>query len=70
MDLGVTLSCCGTLITMVDSHISGLHTDIDNKLIFDGKMKPILKNGTIEEFQKIVDRQTIALSLLLTACNW
>jgi hypothetical protein len=70
MDLEVSISCCRMLITMLQSHVSELHQNAGNTLDFENKMKLIVKNGTLEELQKMVERQTIAFTLLLTACNW
>jgi len=70
MDLEDSISCCRMLITALQSHVSKLHQSAGNTLDFESKMKLIVKNGTLEELQKMVERQTIALTLLLTACNW
>ena len=70
MDLDISISCCRMLITKMNSQISKLHPSPGNTLNSQGKMKLMLKNGTLEELQKMVERQTNALTLLLTACNW
>ena len=70
MDLEVSISCCRMLIAKLQSHVSELQQNAGNTLDFESKMKLIVKNGTLEELQKMVERQTIALTLLLTACNW
>jgi guanine nucleotide-binding protein G(i) subunit alpha len=69
MDLEVSMSCCRMLLTKLQSHVSELHRTASNTLDFESKMKLIVKSGTLEELQKMVGRQTIALTLLLTACN-
>jgi guanine nucleotide-binding protein G(i) subunit alpha len=70
MDLEVTITCCRMLTTQIDSHVSELNLSASDELEFRSKMKLIRKNGTLEDLQKMVERQTSALTLLLTACNW
>jgi len=70
MDLEVSISCCRMLVTKLQSHASELRHKTDNTLNFASKMRLIKDNGTLDELQKIIERQTIALTLLLTACNW
>jgi guanine nucleotide-binding protein G(i) subunit alpha len=69
MDLEVVITCCRMLAHKIDSEISGLYLDLDNALDTESKAKLVLKNGTLEELQRMVDRQTNALTTLLTACN-
>ncbi|KAF4625325.1 hypothetical protein G7Y89_g12839 [Cudoniella acicularis] len=69
MDLEVSISCCMMLVSKLDAHAEELQRDANDKLVFWGKMKMVVKNGTLEELQKMVERQTIGLTLLLTACN-
>jgi hypothetical protein len=70
MDLGLSIECCRVLIDKMDSEVSGLHRSADNGLNSQGKIKLMIKNGKLEELQKMVERQTNALTLLLTVCNW
>jgi len=70
MDLEGSITCCRMLIDEIESKISDLHQDTKNGLSSQAKMKLIIKNGTLEELQKMVARQINALTLLLTACNW
>jgi len=69
MDLEALITCCKLLAYKIDSEISGLYLDSDNTLRSESKAKFVLKNDALEELQKMVDRQTNALTTLLTACN-
>jgi membrane-bound ClpP family serine protease len=70
MDLEVSVSCCRMLIDKMDSQVSELSRKADYTLESKSKMTLIVKSGTLEELQKMVERQTIALTLLLSACSW
>lgn len=70
MDLEVSVACCRMLTHRMESEISELCRNADNTLDSLGKAKLMVKNGTLEELQKMVERQTSALTLLLTVCNW
>ena len=70
MDLEASITCCRMLIDEIDSQVSNFHRIAENGLSSQGKLKLIVKNGTLEELQKMVGRQTNALTLLLTVCNW
>jgi len=69
MDLEVIITCCRMLAHKIDTEISELYLNADNALHYESKVKLVLKNGMLEELQKMVDRQTNALTTLLTACN-
>jgi guanine nucleotide-binding protein G(i) subunit alpha len=55
---------------VMDSEVEDLQQNSGTGLDAQNKIKLVVKNGTLEELQKMVDRQTSALTLLLTACNW
>ena len=69
MDLDLTLTCCRTLVAMIDAQITGLQSSSDGSLSAGSRVKLVFGSGKIEDLQKIIDRQTSALTLLLTACN-
>lgn len=69
MDLEASISCCRMLIDKIDSQVSELRQKADYTLEFQSKMTLIMKSGILEELQKMVERQTNALTLLLSACN-
>ena len=70
MDLEASITFCQMLVNRIDSEISDLHESAENGLSSQSKLKLIIRNGTLEELQKMVERQTSALTLLLMACNW
>jgi guanine nucleotide-binding protein G(i) subunit alpha len=70
LDLEVSITCCRMLIDKMDSEVSELQRSTEKGLNPLGKIKLMIKNSTLEELQKMVERQTNALTLLLTACNW
>lgn len=70
MDLEISITCCRRLVARIDSEVSDLVRDDENGLDSKGKLKLMVKNGKLEELQKMVERQTNALTLLLTVCNW
>jgi len=69
MDLDSVLLCCKSLISRIDSHLSGLRRDASGQLGTIAKVKLVLGGRNIGEIQKMVEQQTGALNLLLTACN-
>jgi guanine nucleotide-binding protein G(i) subunit alpha len=70
MDLEVSITCCRMLVSKMDSEVAELRQNDNNGLDTQSKMKLVVKNGTLEALQKMVERQTNALTLLLTVCNW
>jgi guanine nucleotide-binding protein G(i) subunit alpha len=70
MDLEASVTCCRTLVRRLDSEVEALQQNSGTGLDAQNKIKLVIKNGTLEELQKMVDRQTSALTLLLTVCNW
>ncbi|KAF4624195.1 hypothetical protein G7Y89_g13977 [Cudoniella acicularis] len=69
MDLGESMTCCRMLAGKMNAEISDLHRMDGNGLDSQSKIKLVVKNGTLEELQKMAERQTSALTLLLTVCN-
>ena len=70
MDLDLSLTCCRTLVDRLNAQISGLQVKESNALALAGKWRLVLGVSEIIEQQKFIERQTGALTLLLTACNW
>ncbi|KAE9378294.1 hypothetical protein N431DRAFT_541800 [Stipitochalara longipes BDJ] len=70
MDLEVIITCCKMLAHKIDTEVSELYLNADNVLDSESKVKLALRNDTVEKLQKMVDRQTNALTTLLTACNF
>jgi guanine nucleotide-binding protein G(i) subunit alpha len=69
IDLELNIACCKMLTHKMDSEILQLYQNAENKLDSQSKVKLMVKNGTLESLQKMVERQTSALTLLLTVCN-
>lgn len=69
MDLDSVLLCCKSLVSRLDSHLGSLRRDASGQLGTIAKVKLILGGRNIGEIQKMVEQQTGALNLLLTACN-
>jgi hypothetical protein len=70
MDLGSSLLCCKTLVGKIDAQLSALQQESDGSLGMASRIKFILRSHDIEGIQKMIERQTNTLTLLLTACNW
>lgn len=69
MDLEVSMSCCRTLIGKIDVLLSELHQTADETLDFSSKVKLVFGSKNIDDVQKLIEQQTSALTMLLTACN-
>ena len=72
IDLENALSCCKTLITLMDRHISKLEWNdhIDQPISFERRVRVALKDGAIKDCLNHLGNQMNALNLLLTAFNW
>ena len=70
MDLDISMSCCRMLIGKIDVLLSELHQTADETLDFSSKVKLVFRSKNIDDVQKLIEQQTSALTLLLTACNW
>jgi len=70
MDLDVSISCCNLLILKIDSLLPDLTELTESKPDFPSKMKVLFGSRNIDEAQKLIERQTSALGLLLSACSW
>jgi hypothetical protein len=70
MDLDVSIKCCHLLISKIESFFSELSDLTEKPLDFRNKFKVVFGSAGPENVQKLIERQTSALTLLLTACNW
>jgi hypothetical protein len=70
MDLEASVTYCRMLVRRIDTEVEDLQQNIGMGLDAQNKIKLLLKNGNLEELQKMIDRQTSALTLLVTICNW
>ncbi|KAF2810536.1 uncharacterized protein BDZ99DRAFT_443396, partial [Mytilinidion resinicola] len=69
MDLDLSMACCKMLVAKIDKSISELQVTAAHNLDFGSKIKVVFGNKTMDSLQKMVERQTNALTLLLSACN-
>lgn len=69
MDLDLSLYCCQMLFEKIDSRLSELCLN-DDGLDSLSKIKLIFGGKSVDNIQKMIEQQTNALTLLLTACNW
>jgi hypothetical protein len=70
MDLDVSMSCCRLLVGNIEAMLTELRKEDDGKLDVTSKVKLIFSKKNINGLQKLIEQQTGALTLLLTACNW
>ena len=70
MDLDVPMSCCRMLVGRIDDMLAELRQEDDGKLDFSSKVKLVFGSKNIDGIQKLIEQQTGALTLLLTACSW
>jgi guanine nucleotide-binding protein G(i) subunit alpha len=69
MDLDDSVACCRILVRRLDTLLSGLPLNPDGTLNLSAKTKILFRSGSMDDLQKLIERQTNALILLLTACN-
>ena len=70
IDLESSILCCRVLITSMDSQILKLRRNADSNLDMGSKIRVVFASKESQDFQKFIERQTSALTLLLVACNW
>ena len=70
MDLGESIGCCKMLVKSMDGHLAKLQCGLDNRLDVESRLRIVFESKVCENFQNYIQRQTSALTLLLTACNW
>ena len=70
MDLDLSLTCCQMLLGKMNVHLSDLRCKDDGRLDTASRIRLITGGKPMQELQKMVKRQTNALSLVLIACNW
>jgi guanine nucleotide-binding protein G(i) subunit alpha len=70
MDLDRCIACCGMLISRIDAQLASIIPTGGIQLNTISKLQLLFKTKGIKDVQECIDRQTNALTLLLTACNW
>jgi guanine nucleotide-binding protein G(i) subunit alpha len=69
MDLDDSVTWCRILAEMVDKLLSDLEHQPNEPLDKIAKARLLFGSKSMEHLQKMIERQTNALTLLLTACN-
>ncbi|KAL4871095.1 G-protein alpha subunit-domain-containing protein [Aspergillus spectabilis] len=70
MDLDDSINCCKVLLTKLQELVCSLHQNQNSALNFQSKVKLVSGKKSIDDIQNLLEHQTNALNLLLTACNW
>jgi hypothetical protein len=68
IDLGMILHCCQSLASKLEAALDDLQST-NTPQTMATKAKIMLSNGVLEQISRMIERQTGALVLLLTACN-
>ena len=66
MDRDIVITCCKTLVENVDANLSRLKRDQDGKLDMSAKIKLVF-GSNMDELPKMIERQTVALTAILSA---
>lgn len=69
MDIDDSVACCRILVGKVDTLLSELQQKPNGTLDWLARAKLLLGSKSMDDLQKMIERQTCALTLLLTACN-
>ncbi|RYP89224.1 hypothetical protein DL770_004522 [Monosporascus sp. CRB-9-2] len=69
MEIGKCVTCCRLLMSNIDGEISKLQHHPDDNLSFSSKVRLVFGKKGIEKLENSIQRQTSALTLLLTICN-
>lgn len=72
IDLDVSISYCKLLLEKVEEFLRELDSQGPDfkELDVKGRTRIVLGSQRIDDLEKRIERQTNALTLLLTACNW
>lgn len=69
MDLDRCVVCCRMLINKIDAEVARFQMTPGNELDVTRKFRLLLNGKDFENIQRMIDQQTGAFTLLLTACN-
>ena len=69
IDFGESIGCCKRLVKSMDDQLAKLAWDEDNRLDVESRLRVVIGDKATQDFQKYMQRQTSALTLLLVACN-
>ena len=70
MDLDKTLACCKLLIARLEDFFSDCEPQVGRPIVVSNRWKVVFGKKGLEHVLLLVERQTTALTLLLTAYNW
>jgi hypothetical protein len=70
MDLDETLSFCNILIIKIEGLSTGWESLLEHPTAVESRWKVAFGSKGLDNILVLVERQTNALTLLLTACNW
>ncbi|KAL2836701.1 hypothetical protein BJX68DRAFT_273399 [Aspergillus pseudodeflectus] len=69
MDLDDSIRCCNILLTKLQELVDSLEMKQNNALYFQSKLKLVFGKKSIGDIQSLLEHQTNALNLLLSAFN-
>lgn len=69
MQVDNCVTCCRLLISKIDIEVSQFERTIDGDLNLPSKLALLFKSKDMEQIQRMIDQQTYALTLLLSACT-
>jgi hypothetical protein len=70
LDLDISIKCCHLLARKIETLVGDLSLDPDKPRNFSNIIKQVFNGRSIDDVQRLIEQQTSALTLLLTACNW
>jgi hypothetical protein len=70
MDLDETISFCNMLVMEIQVLSAGWELLLEDSKAIASRWKVTVGHKGLDNILVLVERQTIALTLLLTACNW
>jgi guanine nucleotide-binding protein G(i) subunit alpha len=69
IDMDISINCCQKLVGKVETILSDLARGPEGTLKRSAKTKFLSRRSVINDLQRMIERQTNALTLLLTTCN-
>lgn len=69
MQVDGCITCCRLLVGKIDEEVCQFQKTAAGDLLVASKLGLLFKTKDMEQVQRMIDQQTHALTLLLTACN-
>ncbi|RKK63895.1 hypothetical protein BFJ69_g16815 [Fusarium oxysporum] len=69
MQVDSCVKCCRLLIGKIDEEVSQFEKTLSGELEMGAKLTLLFKTKDMEQIKRMIDQQTQALTLLLSACN-